>query len=395
MSDENRTSSPSGVPDVYAFVDGGADYDDAGCKPHRAGGSPRGEGKTEKENADGSEGVSVLEGERKQKVEAGPKFYWSHDEEPHRRRKQEILGKYPYLKKYMGSDPSTKFKVVFWVSFQLLSIHLLQGAPWYTWLFCCYTLSGSINHMMTLAMHELAHNLGSRSVTSNRLWAIFSNLPMGFPTAISFKRYHLEHHKFQGEDEVDVDIPTEIEGWFFSSSGRKAVWCFFQPAFYALRPIIVSAKKPTQWEHFNIFCTIAFDLIIVKVWGIGGLMYLIWGTLFGMGLHPVAGHFIAEHYVMNSGQETYSYYGPLNWLTFNVGYHNEHHDFANISGKHLPTVRRVAAEYYDGMPHYHSWIKVIWDYIVDDGISPYSRVKRVTMEDKEIEDLRARGGLVK
>ena len=114
-----------------------------------------------------------------------------------------------------------------------------------------------------------------------------------------------------------------------------------------------------------------------------------------MGLHPVAGHFIAEHYVMNTGQETYSYYGPLNWLTFNVGYHNEHHDFANISGRHLPDVRKVASEYYDTMPHYHSWVKVIWDYIMDDDISPYSRIKRVTMEKTEIDKLRKRGGLVK
>ena len=70
------------------------------------------------------------------------------------------------------------------------------------------------------------------------------------------------------------------------------------------------------------------------------------------------------------------------------------HDFSNISGKHLPTVRRIAAEYYDEMPHYHSWVKVIWDYIFDTKISPYSRVKRVTMENREIDDLRARGGLV-
>jgi hypothetical protein len=40
-------------------------------------------------------------------------------------------------------------------------------------------------------------------------------------------------------------------------------------------------------------------------------------------------------------------------------------------------------------------MKVIWDYIVDESISPYSRVKRVTLERREVEDLKARGGLVK
>ena len=248
--------------------------------------------------------------------------------------------------------------------------------------------------MMTLAMHELSHNLGARGVTSNRFLAILANLPMGIPAAASFKRYHMEHHKFQGEHVVDVDIPTEFEGWFFHSTPRKILWCALQPLFYSLRPLAVNPKQPTRWEFINIVCIIIFDCTIVYVWGIRELLYLVVGTLFGMGLHPVAGHFIAEHYVMNEGQETYSYYGPLNWLTFNVGYHNEHHDFSNISGKHLPTVRRIASEYYDEMPHYHSWVKVIWDYIFDTKISPYSRVKRVTMENREIDDLRARGGLV-
>ncbi|KAL7448785.1 hypothetical protein ACHAWC_000921 [Mediolabrus comicus] len=339
--------------------------------------------------------VSALDNEREEKIKNQPKFYWAHDEEPHRRRKQEILSHHPSLKKYMGIDKSTKYKVAFWVAFQLFSLHLLQGAPWYTWLFCCYTLSGSINHMMTLAMHELSHNLGAKGVTSNRLLAILANLPMGIPAAASFKRYHMEHHKFQGEDVVDVDIPTDAEGWFFHSSPRKVLWCFLQPLFYSLRPLAVNPKEPTRWEFINIACIIIFDLSIVYVWGVRELLYLVVGTLFGMGLHPVAGHFIAEHYVMHQGQETFSYYGPLNWLTFNVGYHNEHHDFANISGKHLPDVRKIAPEYYDDIPHYHSWVKVIYDYIVDDGISPYSRTKRVTMENKEIDQLRARGGLVK
>jgi sphingolipid delta-4 desaturase len=211
----------------------------------------------------------------------------------------------------------------------------------------------------------------------------------------SISLYITEHHKFQGEHVIDADIPTEIEGWFFNSTKRKLLWVFLQPLFYSLRPLAVNPKQPTKWEFINITCTVLFDLAILYTWGIRGLLYLVLGTLFGMGLHPVAGHFIAEHYVMNTGQETYSYYGPLNWLTFNVGYHNEHHDFANISGRHLPDVRKVASEYYDTMPHYHSWVKVIWDYIMDDDISPYSRIKRVTMEKTEIDELRKRGGLVK
>ena len=87
-----------------------------------------------------------------------------YTEEPHASRRHQIIAAHPEIKKLFGHCPLTKWKVLASVMIQLISIHLLQDADWKTWLFCCYTLSGSINHMMTLAMHELSHNLGAKKV---------------------------------------------------------------------------------------------------------------------------------------------------------------------------------------------------------------------------------------
>jgi len=117
----------------------------------------------------------------------------------------------------------------------------------------------------------------------------------------------------------------------------KAFFATFQIFFYALRPGFVRTQKLTAWHFINIGSQLTFDYLLVRTFGWTALIYLIESSFFAGSLHPCAAHFIAEHYLFGGiHQETWSYYGSLNALCYNVGYHNEHHDFPSIPWTRLP-----------------------------------------------------------
>nr|XP_033807759.1 sphingolipid delta(4)-desaturase/C4-monooxygenase DES2 isoform X1 [Geotrypetes seraphini] len=306
-------------------------------------------------------------------------FEWVYTDQPHTQRRKEILAKYPEIKTLMGHDPHFKWIVSGMVFTQLLACYLVKDLSWKWIFFWAYAFGGCINHSMTLAIHDLSHNVafGNKLAKWNRWFAIFANIPIGVPYSASFKKYHIDHHRYLGGDILDVDLPTNFEGWFFCTPLRKVVWLILQPFLYSLRPLYVNPKPITRMEVSNALVQFIVDLVIYYLWGLKPVIYLVAGTLLCLGFHPISGHFIAEHYMFLKGYETYSYYGPLNWITFNVGYHMEHHDFPSIPGSRLPLVKKIAAEYYDNLPQHSSWVRVLWDFIVEDTIGPYSRVKRI------------------
>jgi len=323
------------------------------------------------------------------KVPGKNEFHWSYTEEPHAIRRKQILAKYPEIKELYGHDPFMKYTTTFLVSLQItIATCFASQMNWWQFIVCSYVIGGTANHMLMLAIHELSHNLGFAKMQHNRLFSLFANLPIGVPSAISFKRYHIDHHKYQGEDGVDVDIPTAAEGRFFTNVLTKTVFIFLQVAFYALRPMIVNPKKPTIWEGINWVTALSFDFFILFNFGMPALGYLLLSSLLGSGMHPVAGHFIAEHYVFVKGHETYSYYGWLNIFAFNVGYHNEHHDFPFVSGRRLPQVRSIAAEFYQDLPVCESWPGVIYAYIMDPNVGAFSRVKRQKLDPDDLNRLK-------
>jgi len=303
-------------------------------------------------------------------------YEWSYTEEPHATRRKQILTKYPDVKQLFGHDPNTKWVCLWWVVTQYICSWLVKDADWGVLLVLAYFYGGLASQALFLGMHEISHNLAFEKPLYNKLFGCFSNIATVVPHFSMFQRFHMEHHKYQGTDGIDVDVPSRWEGEFFTNPLLKACWIAIQPLFYVTRPFFIKPKAPTMWEGINWGSTFFADFLVYYFFGSKALLYLFISSIIAGGVHPTAGHFISEHYVFVKGQETYSYYGPLNLVTFNVGYHNEHHDFPRISGSRLPALRAIAPEFYDNLPCHNSWVKVLYDYIFDPSIGPYSRVVR-------------------
>jgi sphingolipid delta-4 desaturase len=312
---------------------------------------------------------------------AADDFYWSDKPEPHLSRRKQILKKYPEVRKLYGIDPFLKYKVTGLVLFQLVTAPFVFQLHWSLFILISYIVGATITHSLFLAVHELAHNLAFKKKSYNNWLSIIANIPIVFPYAMSFRAYHLMHHSEQGHEHHDTDLPSNVEAGFFKGLIGKFIWAANQIFMYGLRPLLVHPLKMNKWLVTNLLFQVVAISVYIYFAGFGALYYLLLSFFLAGSIHPMAGHFISEHYVFEEGQETYSYYGPLNKLGFNVGYHNEHHDFPYIPGSRLPKLKKMAPEFYESLYSHNSWSKVLYKFITNSDISLYNRVKRKANEE--------------
>jgi sphingolipid delta-4 desaturase len=205
-----------------------------------------------------------------------------------------------------------------------------------------------------------------------------ANLPIIFPSAISFRIFHIKHHLYQGELDRDADLPRQFEvDWVGNSSIKKAIWylCYFLPQMFRV-PCLKGIQIFNRWVALNWVTEVTFLVAVTYFTGWGAFAYLALSSIFSIGLHPVGARWIQEHFVVHEKQETYSYYGPLNKVAFNVGYHNEHHDLMRVPWSRLPQVRAAAPEMYDTLYYHMSWSGLLVRFIMDPKLGLFSRVTR-------------------
>ena len=309
-------------------------------------------------------------------------FHQSQWDQPHPARTRAILRAHPEVRQLIGRNPFTAAIMLLVFSTQTAIAFVMGRLGWSYWwlgLLIAFCLGAFLNHSMYVVIHDATHNLVFKRRSWNKLVAIFADLPNLLPGAIGFGVYHLQHHAHQGDYDSDADMPNRWEARLIGNKWyRKALWLLLFPFFQLTRPPRLKAITMwSRWSFVNFLAAAAYDAALIYSCGWPGLLYLAFSFLLSIGLHPVGARWIQEHYTYDSSQETFSYYGPINLIALNVGYHNEHHDFPSIPWNRLPTLRVLAPESYETLKYHTSWSRLLVDFIFDKRYSLFSRVERM------------------
>ncbi len=309
-------------------------------------------------------------------------FVYSSAPEPHRARTKELLQRHPEIRELIGHNPATFFWTVGIVVFQFALAWYVTSLSWWLVVLLAYCVGAFANHALFVMIHDCTHRLAFKRKVPNMITELIANLPLFLPGSVSFHKYHLKHHSFQGVYELDADIPGRWEAKLIGHSALgKALWLLFYPVFQIVRPMRVKEVSLLDpWSITNLAIMVVVDVTVYMLLGPKAVAYFGMSLFFAIGLHPLGARWIQRHYLTADGehpeQETFSYYGFLNKLAFNVGYHNEHHDFPSVPWNRLPQIRAIAPEVYNNLSYHTSWTRLLFHFLLDPKLSLFSRMLR-------------------
>ncbi|MDF1857014.1 fatty acid desaturase [Pseudooceanicola sp.] len=130
--------------------------------------------------------------------------------------------------------------------------------------------------------------------------------------------------------------------------GRVNKWASHRPQSDPDRHIGAMQPPKSQMRLFMVVSALS-NITLLALFGPWALLYHLWALSLFLGKFGIwnLGQSLSEHQGTDEITPTRSYYGWLNWLLFNTGYHNEHHTFAGVPWTRLPELRRRAPEVFN------------------------------------------------
>jgi len=270
-----------------------------------------------------------------------------------------ILAQHPEVRLLQGAYPLSQAFIVGLVAIDVGLAWTVRYASWLTVSLVAFGVGAFVAHALGVLIHECTHNLVAHGTRANKIWMLVANLPLLAPAAVEFRAQHLLHHKFLGEvDGQDTQAPARAEITFTGTSSLRKLASFsLGRFFYRGRP--ANAVSRDTFLVLNWGIQLAATAALAWLVGGKGLTFLGVSGLLAFGPHPVGARRLSEHFAMREGQPTVSYYGILNGLAFDVGYHVEHHDFPAIAWPRLRALRKLAREEYEGLFAFRSWTALL------------------------------------
>ncbi len=282
----------------------------------------------------------------------------------HAARRKAILRAHPEVKALYGRDATTALWVLALAALQIGLTHWAGTLSWSSALLLAYLVGAFVAHALGVLVHEASHNLVFRSIAANKLLAIAANVPLGAPAAIEFRAQHALHHRHLGDaDGSDTQAPTRHEARVVRSAWAKLASFTLGRFYFRSRP--ANHVHVDRWMVLNWAACLAYGALVLASFGVKSFVFGLVAALVAFGPHALGARRIAEHLTARRGQPTNSYYGGLNRLSFDVGYHVEHHDFPNIPWRRLRALRRIAPEAYEPLFTVRSWTRLMVSYVFD------------------------------
>eukprot|EP00002_Diphylleia_rotans_P001762 TRINITY_DN109_c0_g1_i1.p1 TRINITY_DN109_c0_g1~~TRINITY_DN109_c0_g1_i1.p1 ORF type:complete len:383 (-),score=77.78 TRINITY_DN109_c0_g1_i1:185-1333(-) len=319
-------------------------------------------------------------------------------------RKRRILQKYPQVRELFGENP---FSAV--ILLALIFIHYQLAVfsatlDWWGYLAVTYTVGSLVSFQIIVMGHEATHRLITKSAFFSKLLSLIAFLPVFLgPFGIFWAVEHMWHHN------VVVDKCMRL-GRQSNNFVRKVLFAVFfihavnfafllgstltlvamvlsfpifvVPFLLGKRksPFITETRIPpynrfpqllTGWLVANMIASVAFNLGMIYFHNVWVFAYFVLTAGFSNGLHPLGMRNVQEHYHVTPKQPTYSIYGStlINYLTFFIGHHVEHHDFPTIPWNRLQELRKIAPDFYEkDLFHYDSYTHVLRYFLFDKGV---------------------------